>query len=77
MNHFLKAIEEAEVKLEREPTCHEIYAEISNSHPMLPIHDGFHAEAILYSLLREDKVFTDPECSKFTLTEKEGFQSYS
>lgn len=63
--------------MEREPTCHEIFAEVSNLYPNIPVHDGFHSDAILYSLLREDKLKTNADCNKFTTREKEGFSNYS
>jgi len=59
------------------PTSAEIFAEVSRLYPTLPVHDGFHSAAILYSLLREDRVFTNAKSDQFTMEKKDGFLSYS
>jgi hypothetical protein len=70
-------LESAEKKLERPPTSDEIYAEIGKLYSTLPIHNGFHSRAILYSLLREDRLFTNAKCDQFSMEKKEGFMTYS
>lgn len=43
----------------------------------MPIKDPFQTCAILVSLLREDKIFTNNTATSFTLTKQEGYMTFT
>jgi hypothetical protein len=68
VNMLLTAIDECEESLKCPPTCLEIYAHICHKEmgSYVFVKSGFDTEAILLSLLREDRILTDAFCTKFT-----------
>jgi hypothetical protein len=68
VNLIMNAVEECEEVLKSPPTCLEIYAHIIKKEmgTYVFVKSGFDTEAILLSLLREDRLATDALCTKFT-----------
>lgn len=76
VGRFLDSVDKAEQKLGCPPSSNEIFVEMSNTYTM-PISNGYESSAILFSLLREDRIFANEECSHFSTKRQEGFKSYS
>ena len=80
VNKIMQAIEECEEVLKSPPTCLEVYAHIIKEEmgAYVFVKSGFDTEAILLSLLREDRIATDALCTKFTVNlEAKGYQTFS
>jgi hypothetical protein len=80
VDRFTAAVKSAEGKLKRPVSCIEIFVELKHLYEHSPLHtvtSPYETAAILFSLLREDRIFADNDCHLFTTERKEGFKSYS
>ena len=76
VNQFLRAAEIAEDTLGHPPTIMEIFVTFEKTFNT-PISSIYVVSAVMTSLLREDLVFVDKICYRWTVRKQEGFSSYS
>ena len=76
MNRLLDSTREAEEVLGRPPTIMEIFMTLEANHGKT-LNNIYEAVAILFSLLREDLIYSDMHSYRYTCVKQEGFHSYS
>ena len=62
--------------LNRPPTVLEIFVTLNATYGRT-VNNIYEAVAILFSLLREDLIYADQHCYRYTIHKQEGFFSYS
>ena len=76
VNQFIKSAEIAEEALGEAPTVLQIFKVLQEIYDS-PVANCFELAAVLCSILREDLIFVDKICAKWTVHKREGFFSYS
>ena len=76
MNQFLQAARQAEETLGHPPSVNQIFITLKED-MNVPIENIFEVAGIICSLLREDMVFCDKICYRWTVNKQEGYYSYS
>jgi len=74
---MLSCIESAEKKLNRPPSCLEVFVEMKIRYKELPINNLYQGGAVIASLLREDWIYTNDVASHVSLIRHEGFCTFS
>ena len=77
VNKFTAATKMAEDIIGKPPTAFEIFITLERHFGGSPVENVFAVGAILYNLFREDMLFADERCNRFTTVKKEGFMSFS
>ena len=73
----MAAAQEAEEILGHPPTILEIFFILEKNNFSLPVRDPFIVAAIMTTLLREDMVFVDKICQRWSIRKQDGFFSFT
>ena len=76
VNKFLASVDAAEDALGHPPNVVEIFCQMEASFDM-PVKNIYELAAVLTSLQREDVIFADSTCFRYTRQKKEGYFSYT
>ena len=57
MNAVVESVESAEKKLGKPASSIEIFVELNQHHPLIPVKNIWECSAVLTSILREDKIY--------------------
>ena len=76
VNRLLESTREAEEILGRPPTVMEMFMTLEANHGKT-LNNIYELVAVLFSLLREDIIYSDMHSYRYTLTKQEGFYTYS
>ena len=76
VNRFIESTRIAEDVLNRPPTVLEVFVTLNDTYGRT-VNNIYEAVAILFSLLREDLIYADQHCYRYTINKQEGFFSYS
>ena len=76
VDKFLNSTRAAEEILGQPPTSMQIFVQLTNDHGEV-VKDVYQVSAVLFSLLREDILYSDAHSYKYTTEKKEGYYSYT
>jgi len=76
VNRFLESTRLAEDVLGRPPTVMEVFVTLNDTYGKT-VNNIYEAVAILFSLLREDLIYSDQHSYRYTVSRQEGYFSYS
>ena len=76
VNRFIESTRIAEETLGRPATIHEIFATLNDTYGKT-VNNIYEAVAILFSLLREDLLYSDEHSYRYTVNRQEGYYNYS
>ena len=76
VNRFVESTRIAEEVLGRPPTSMEVFVTLSDTYGKT-VNNIYEVVAILFSLLREDLIFSDLNSYRYTVNKQEGYYSYS
>jgi hypothetical protein len=74
---MLDCIRSAEEKLGRPPSQIEVFVEMTDRYPSMPVKHCYASGAVIGSLLREDWIYTNKIASHVSLTRHEGYETFS
>ena len=74
---MIAAAQEAEEILGHPPTIIEMFFILEKNNFSLPVRDPFIVAAIITTLLREDMVFVDKICYRWSARKREGFYNFT
>jgi hypothetical protein len=77
VNRILDCIVTAEEKIGQPPTTIDIFCEIKQRYPSIPVNNIFEGAAVLSTLFREDLIYTNASCEQYSAHRHDGFHSYS
>ena len=76
VNRFIESTRIAEDVLGRPPTILEVFVTLGDTYGKT-VNNVYEVVAILFSLLREDLIYSDEHSYRYTVNKQEGFYSYS
>lgn len=77
VNNILRAVNDAEDRIGRIPTCMEIYYQFLEQRNTFNVKNPYEIGAVIISIYREDMIFSDSVCFQFTTRKHEGFHTFS